>query len=527
MKVVLLSKALVTGVYQKKAEELARLPGMELTVIVPPSWQEPRVGVQQFDPQFTQGYDLVVTEMRFNGHFHYHYYPAIGKILRKIRPDIFHIDEEPFNYATYHALRAGQRVGAKMLFFTYQNILKKLPPPFSYFERTVYAGADVGIAANQAALEVIRTKGYTKPSLVIPQFGVDPVLYQPAPPEPRPANRPPTLGYIGRLVEEKGIQILLDAVALLRQPYRLEIIGSGYYRTELEVQAARLGIRDRIFFRNSVPSRDVPNVLSKIDILIVPSLTRSNWKEQFGRVIIEAMACEVPVIGSDSGEIPNVIGDAGVIVPEGDPETLALRIWELMEDRVRRLELAARGRQRVLRYFTQQQVALRYYQLYQAMLYGNVPYEPPPPPPVFVAPSGYQPIAPAAANPRPPMDRAASMGSRPAGRPAPASGNARSTTAPAPTAETAAPAPAARQDDELAYPPGYGDAQARDPFPDHEPFVWPHEREAASAPEPEPPTVPDWWPSSSLRPPKPPEQPWWMTDDNAGDPPPSSSRRGG
>src|SRR5262249_35658145 len=127
MRVALLSKAMVTGAYQKKAEELARLPGVELTVIVPPAWLEPRVGVVQLEQQFTQGYDMVVTEVRFNGHFHYHYYPAIGKIIRNIQPEVFHIDEEPYNYATYHAMKAGQRVGARMCFFTYQNIAKRYP----------------------------------------------------------------------------------------------------------------------------------------------------------------------------------------------------------------------------------------------------------------------------------------------------------------------------------------------------------------------------------------------------------------
>jgi glycosyltransferase involved in cell wall biosynthesis len=509
MKIALLSKAMVIGPYQKKAEELAKLPGVELTVIVPDAWVEPRVGVQKLDAQFTQGYDMVVTEMRFNGHFHYHYYPAIGKIIRDLKPDVFHIDEEPYNYATYHAMKAGQRAGARMCFFTYQNIMKRYPFPFSSFEKSVYAGTDVAVAANQAALEVIRAKGFTKPSLVIPQFGVDPALYRPGPPQARPANRPPTVGYIGRLVEEKGVQVLLDAVASLRQPYRLEIIGSGYYRTELEVQAARLGIRDRIFFRNSVPSRDVPNVLSKIDMLVVPSLTRSNWKEQFGRVIIEAMACEVPVIGSDSGEIPNVIGDAGIIVPEGDAETLALRIWELVEDRVRRLELAARGRQRVLRYFTQQQVALRYYQLYQAMVYGNVPYEPAPPPPVFVAPTGYRPFSGHAAYRGP--NAAAPAGRRPETATSGSMIAPRSKVRPAPSAPPPEPSP---DEEEPAYPPGYGDAPATSPPVERAAFTWPTPE---PAPEPAPPAVPDWWPSSSLRPPKPPEQPWWLTDDRDDD----------
>ncbi len=510
MKIALLSKAMVIGPYQKKAEELAKLPGVELTVIVPPAWVEPRVGVQKLEAQFTQGYDLVVTEMRFNGHFHYHYYPAIGKIIRDLKPDIFHIDEEPYNYATYHAMKAGQRAGARMCFFTYQNIMKRYPFPFSSFEKAIYAGVDVGVAANQAALDVIRAKGFPKPSLVIPQFGVDPALYQSGPPQARPANRPPTIGYIGRLVEEKGVQILLDAVASLRQPYRVEIIGSGYYRTELEVQAARLGIRDRIFFRNSVPSRDVPTVLSKIDMLVVPSLTRSNWKEQFGRVIIEAMACEVPVIGSDSGEIPNVIGDAGIIVPEGDAETLALRIWELVEDRVRRLELAARGRQRVLRYFTQQQVALRYYQLYQAMMYGNVPYEPAPPPPFFVAPTGYQSFSGQA--PYRGQDGGVPTGNRPETA---ALGYASVPPRPEASSYSTAPIPEPlAYEEEPAYPPGYGDAPAASPPAEREALAWsPPEH----APEPETPSVPDWWPSSSLRPAKPPEQPWWLTDDHDDD----------
>ena len=508
MKIVLLSKAMVTGPYQKKAEELARLPGVELTVIVPPAWHEPRVGVQQLETQHTQGYDLLVVEMRFNGHFHYHYYPAIGKILRDLRPDIFHIDEEPYNYATYHALQAGQRVGARMCFYTYQNIMKRYPPPFSYFERTVYAGTAVGVAANHAAVEILRAKGYQKPIVVIPQFGFDPELYKPGPPQARPAGRPPTVGYIGRLVEEKGVQVLLEAVAKLKQNFRVEIIGTGYYRTELEVQAARLGIRDRIFFRNSVPPRDIPEALSKIDVLVVPSLTRSNWKEQFGRVIPEAMACEVPVIGSDSGEIPNVIGDAGVIVPEGDAETLALRIWELMEDRVRRLELGARGRQRVLRHFTQQQVALRYYHLYQAMLSGNMPYEPPPPP-IVVGPPGYTatggapngngmrpPLVPRAAAPPPPRPV---QPFRPDPRPAPTGDAPLPAAPPAPTWEP-----------EPDYPPGYGDTPPEPPPGTADPY---DARDYAYDPPDEEPAVPDWWPGSTRRPARRPERPWWRQEE--------------
>ncbi len=549
MRIVMLSKALVVGPYQKKAEELARIPGVELLVVVPPVWQEPRGGPQRLEEQHIVGYDLHVAPMHFNGRYHFHYYPTIGRILRTFQPQIFHIDEEPYNFATWHAMRAGRRVGAKMCFFTWQNIAKRYPPPFAQLERAVYAGMDAGVAGNQAALDILRDKGFTRPAAVIPQFGVDPNLYQPPPPKPRPANWIPTIGYIGRLVEEKGVQVLLEAVALLKQAYRVEIIGSGPYRTDLEVMSSRLGIRDRIAFRNSVAARDIPDVLAKLDILVVPSLTRSNWMEQFGRVIIEAMACEVPVIGSDSGEIPFVLGDTGMVVSEGNREELALRIHDLLEDRELRADLAKRGRERVLKLYTQRQIAQRYYQVYNAMLgngamptvYGSEPSPQPPSPfagsppspeafrdagtrrerPAtrpqrLPAPEPSRPLAPNSKPEREPKrdavrgpeggdtrrepERGAERGasrrpppqSRPVPEPRPAS----------------APASADFTDDlmeEPDYPAGYGRTAGSDrrvpnrAAPPDTPLPDPvRETETEPEPEPErdlaPPTLPEWWP---------------------------------
>ena len=74
-----------------------------------------------------------------------------------------------------------------------------------------------------------------------------------------------------------------------------------------------------------MPSTEVPAVLRALDVLVLPSLTTPSWKEQFGRVLQEAMACAIPVVGSDSGEIPHVIGDAGLVTPEGDAAALRRR----------------------------------------------------------------------------------------------------------------------------------------------------------------------------------------------------------
>jgi hypothetical protein len=99
VKVVLLSKALVHGAYQTKCEALAALPGLDLTVVVPPSWREIG-GWETTLSGVTPGYRLLSTPIAFNGHHHVHWYPRLGG-LREPRPDLFHVDEEAFNFATF------------------------------------------------------------------------------------------------------------------------------------------------------------------------------------------------------------------------------------------------------------------------------------------------------------------------------------------------------------------------------------------------------------------------------------------
>ncbi|MFQ3664330.1 MAG: glycosyltransferase, partial [Chloroflexaceae bacterium] len=98
-----------------------------------------------------------------------------------------------------------------------------------------------------------------------------------------------------------------------------------------------------------------------------PSRTTPTWKEQFGRVLIEAMSCGVPVIGSSSGEIPHVIGEGGLTYPEGDVSALSAAIARLVADPAARRELACRGRERVLAHFTQAAIARRHVEVYAAM----------------------------------------------------------------------------------------------------------------------------------------------------------------
>lgn len=361
----MLSKALVTGAYQRKLEELASMPDVELLAVVPPAWHEHRVGVLQLERRYVRGYQLVVEPMRLNGHHHVHFYPGLGRHLASFRPDIFHIDEEPYNLVTVHAALLGRRYGAQILFFTWQNLYRRYPPPFSWFEKLNYRLASAAVAGNHEAAAVLRRKGYRGPLAVIPQFGVDPELFRPL---SVPRSSDPTIGFVGRLVPEKGADLLVRALTYLPQGVRLEIVGEGAERTRLELLATELGVRDRVTFRGGVPSNLMPEVLNRFDILVIPSRTRRNWKEQFGRVIIEAMSCGIPVVGSSSGEIPHVIGEPSLIFPEDDINTLVRLLKELLTDPERRKDLSAKGRQRVLTHYTQRRIAEQYYAVYQAML---------------------------------------------------------------------------------------------------------------------------------------------------------------
>lgn len=366
MRILMVSKACLVGAYQTKLEEIAQFEDVELAVVVPPVWQDP-AGDVPLEKEHTSGYHLYVDPIRFNGQFHLHYYPRLKERLQQFRPHILHMDEEPYNLATWLGIRAAKGVGARSLFFSWQNIERHYPFPFSLLEQHVLRSVDYAIMGNADAVEVWRKKGYEGPCRIIPQFGVNPDLFHP--PAVRDAGRGFVIGSAGRrLVREKGIDVLLRAAAELPGIWRLQIAGDGPQRGALERLARQLGIAERIHFDGVIPSAQMPAYLRQLDALVLPSRTLPNWKEQFGRVLVEAMACEVAVVGSDSGEIPNVIGDAGLIFPEDNVHQLSDRLRRLMKKEGVRYELGKAGRKRVLTHFTQSQIASKTVETYREMM---------------------------------------------------------------------------------------------------------------------------------------------------------------
>jgi glycosyltransferase involved in cell wall biosynthesis len=159
------------------------------------------------------------------------------------------------------------------------------------------------------------------------------------------------VGYAGRLVPEKGLEDLLAAVRRLEAPVELLMVGDGELRGRLEGQSIP-GSRVRVL--SGIAHDQMASAYAAMDVLVLPSRTTARWKEQFGRVIVEALWCGIPVVGSDSGEIPWLIEltGGGLVFPEGDPGALAGCLGRLRENLALAADLAARGRRVVEQRFS-------------------------------------------------------------------------------------------------------------------------------------------------------------------------------
>lgn len=266
--------------------------------------------------------------------------------------DVVHCWEEPFVLAAAQVAAWTPR-RAKLVFATFQNLPKRYPPPFRWTERFAMRRAAGWVAFGRTVEEALAPLPTyaARPRRVIPP-GVDTARFRPdaaAGARVRAAlgwamEGPPVVGFLGRFVPEKGIDTLLAALGAAREPWRALFVGGGPMEDGLRAWAAARPERVRI--ATGVGHAEVPAYLNAMDLLAAPSRTTPRWKEQLGRMLLEAFACGVSVAGSDSGEIPHVVGGAGLVVPEGDAGAWAAALDRLLADPALRADLGARGRAR-------------------------------------------------------------------------------------------------------------------------------------------------------------------------------------
>lgn len=348
-RLLVVSHPCVVSVNQEVYRELARR-GWEVTLVVPGRWRHDYSSAD-IVPRALAGLESALRPLAvaLPGRQQRHVYLTSARAqCARVRPHVAFLEEEPFALAATQWGLACRRLGIPFGVASYENIDRALPAPVRWLRSRVLRDAAFVAARSPAAAALVRRWGARGEVGLVPP-AVPPLERAAA--QPGDGERPFTVGYAGRLTESKGLLDLLAAVRMLAAPVELTLIGDGALRGALEGQPIP-GSTVRV--RDDLSHEQMGAGYAQLDVLVLPSHTTPTWKEQFGRVIIEALWCGVPVVGSDSGEIPWLIGltGGGLVFAEGRPEELAERLARLREAPALRAELAAAGRAVVERMFT-------------------------------------------------------------------------------------------------------------------------------------------------------------------------------
>lgn len=380
MKILALSHSCVTDVNQQLFVALQRKPDVQVELIIPAHWRSEYTGQAQ-TPRLLPAVDFPVHQIPVGmpGQVSLHWYRCLAaKRFRAFAPDLLLSTQEPWSLSHFQAIRVARKLGIPIVFQTNQNIHKRLPPPFCWLEGQAYRTAAAGLAYSEEARQVLIRKGLRAPTHVVP-YGLDLSLFHAA--DSAPLRRRLglgsrlVLGYLGRFVPEKGLDTLIEAARKLREAcptldFQALLIGSGPEEDALRQQVAAAGLTERFVFTGSVPHTQAGDYLRCADIFILPSRTTPSWKEQFGRVLIEAMACEIPVVGSDSGQIPHLLHETGggMIFAEGNADGLAQTLGTLAVTPSLRQQLGRTGALSVQQRYTFDAVATQLHGIFQAIL---------------------------------------------------------------------------------------------------------------------------------------------------------------
>jgi glycosyltransferase involved in cell wall biosynthesis len=370
IRVLRIAHASLTPALRGRERGIARVfPQVEMEVVAPEHWRETDVDVKIEPDEF---FAVRPSKTFLSKHiqlFAYDPRPII-EVLRRHKPHIIDMDHEPYSIlcAEIITLRNLFAPQTPIIMQTAQNILKKYPPPFSFLEKRALKQVSAAYMCSETVREVLETKGFKKPIQIAP-FGVDLQLFKPKTDAETSRNETFTIGYVGRLLPAKGLLDLADALTKIKsEKWRLLVVGDGEAREPMEKKLAEHDLLERCEFVGAVSYEKTPEYFRRLDVLVIPTQTTKTIREQFGRVIIEAMASRVPVIGSTCGAIPEVIGDAGLIFPERDSEILAQKLRQIIKDDELRNCLARAGRNLVEQKYTWERVAERIFDLYCQVL---------------------------------------------------------------------------------------------------------------------------------------------------------------
>jgi glycosyltransferase involved in cell wall biosynthesis len=347
---------------RQRIDALRNVAGVDVSLLTPPWWFEEgrRMTISRAVP-----WRVGRTVFTGNGTRHL-YVSGLIEAIRAVKPDVIDLFEEPFSMVALQALVLRDVLArrAALVFYSAVNVHRQWRMPYRMIEHVVLRRADGAHAPNDDVPRILHAKGFSRQPVSVIPLGVDIERFATAQALDLPDIDRPRIGFVGRLEPVKGLGVLLDAFAQLSTRASLVIVGDGSER-----QSVQRRITDRVHLLPPVSYEGMPALLKSLDVLVLPSVTiLPLHREQFGRILVESMAAGVPVIGSSSGAIPEVIADSGLLVPERDPAALAQAIDRVLGERGLRQALAERGRQRVAQRFAWPVVADQTVALFRAAI---------------------------------------------------------------------------------------------------------------------------------------------------------------
>lgn len=364
MKLLVVDHNAVAASQQLLYAHIAGLGGIEIKLVVPAMWHNGFRMVRYATPGAPLPLAVTSLNVWLPTRTHRLLYRSLSNCVSEFGPNLLYINAEPENFQTLQCLRIASKLGIRFIFSSWRNIdHRRIGYPYKLgflhklIERRVMASAAHAIVFNTTAKQLYADVGFTRTTFIPPHIDTD-IFVRPEPEVERRGGF--TIGYVGRLIHAKGVDIILTSMKRLPEYCHAMIVGDGPEREALMNLAIDLNLAERVKFIKPVETAELPRLFASMDVLVLPSITTRYWKEQYGRVLIEAMACGTPVMGSNSGEIPAVIGDAGIIFKENDADAFVLGIEHLLASPALRSDLARRGRERVLRVNALQVVAGQY-----------------------------------------------------------------------------------------------------------------------------------------------------------------------
>ncbi|RLG21352.1 hypothetical protein DRN74_02195 [Candidatus Micrarchaeota archaeon] len=337
----------------------------EVHIITPKKWQNVF--------RLPKDYDSIhfhFCDDKFHGNASLYFIPCVSKYVKELKPDLIFTMAEPWSLLVTNNEMIANKFKIPHVIAMWENLDKDLPFPFSRFEKRNIKGIEGLINGNPEGWEIYKRKGAKCLHHIDPLGAVDIKEFSKKKGDLRKELKlkgKKVILYAGRFVPQKGLLYIINSMGeVLKNVDNAHylFVGKGELEERLKEEIRKKGVEDRVTIINWVPREKMPMLYNTADVFLYPSYRTKKWAEQFGFALIEAMACETPVITASSGSIPWVVGDAAIVVKPKNSDELGKAIVKVLTDDKLRRRLIEKGKKRA-KYFSVEEVRKRYFKFFE------------------------------------------------------------------------------------------------------------------------------------------------------------------